>query len=217
MKTFNIILLFIIITIASFSGYYYFFKYKPLDDRIINIERERDVLLKRISQINISNEDILIDSLPLTNIGREIIDSLELEVEKFLNQLESENFIGASIEIQLDNFFDPESVTVWAEGGKDLLKRLANIINMSGDVKVVFSIYLDNYIPPEAEIYAIRSSWELSAKRGVDLIQFVVDSCDIGNTDISLKIFGSNFPKGDTTTEEGKYLSRRLIFNIIEK
>jgi len=217
MKILNIILLIVLVIVTCFSAYYYFFKYKSLDNKMVNLERERDVLLKRISQVNIADQHLLIDSLPLTNVGREIIDSLELEVENYLEQLESENFIGASVEIPLDNFFNPESVTVWSEGGKELIKRVAQIINSSGNVKVIISIYLDSYIPPEAEIYAIRTPWELSAKRGVDFIHYMVDSCDVGNIDINLEIFGSNFPKGDTTTEEGRYLSRRLIFSIIEK
>lgn len=210
----------VLILFSSYSIYLYLSKYKNMDEKLFSMERERSALLSRMAAVeNIKNEDTLISKInsPLTPYGREIVDSLELQVSNIIMEVDSQTFIGATVEIPLDNFFDPESITVWRRGGKDLLKRIGDIINRSGNVKVMFSVYVDSYIPAEAEIYAIKTPWEIAAKRGLDIVHFLNDSCGLQTADITLEIYGNQFPKGDTTTREGRVATRRVVFTLLEK
>ena len=209
----------LLILFLIFSTYFYLSKYKPINDRLNEIKKERDALLVRVASMtgNINDTVAISEIIPYTKYGREVIDSMVFQVEQLYEELDSQAYIGASVEIQLDNIFDSDSITVWKPGGKALLRRISNIIRRSGDVDVIISVHVDNYIPPEAEIYAIKTTWEVCAKRGVDIIKFITDSCDIGQAEISLKIFADQIPKGDTTTEEGRTSSRRMIFSILQK
>lgn len=205
---------------AAYSVYLYFTKYKMIEDKLISVEHERNALLTRMASVEgfmVSDTLMSKTSAPLTPYGKEIVDSLELQVNNIIMEVDSQVFIGASVEIPLDNFFDPESITVWKQGGKELLQRIGDIINRSGNVKVVFSVYVDSYIPGEGEIYAIKTPWEVAAKRGLDIVHFLKDSCGTVSAQITLEIYGSQFPKGDTTTREGRVATRRVIFTLLEK
>ena len=201
-----------------FSIYFYTVKYKPLHNKINQIEQEKNALLVRMASIDqeyIEQNDSL--SIPSTEQGQDFIDSLQYQIEKIYIESDTVNFIGASVEIPMDNLFDPDSITVWSVGGKDLLVRIANILKRSGKVLANFKIYNDCYIPEEAQIYAIKTPWQVAAKRGVDIIQYLNDSCDIGQATLTLEILGPNYPLGDTTTEEGRKRTRRVIFSINER
>lgn len=217
-----ILSVFIIILLAftSYAIYMYLNKYKSIEDKLMNVENERNVLLKRMASLEREgNKDTIVEvnSTPITPYGKEIVDSLELQVNNIIMEIDSQTYVGAAVEIPLDNFFDPESITVWNEGGKDLLRRIGDIIRRSGNASMKFSIYVDSYIPEEGEIYAIKTPWEVAAKRGLDLVQFLRDSCQISETEVTLEIFGSQFPVGDTTTREGRFSTRRVIFTLVEK
>ena len=219
MKYFFSFIILILVILLLISVYLYITKYKSIDDKLIEVKRERNALLVRVASMkgDINDTIPIAEIIPYTQYGREVIDSMTFQVEQLYEELDSQAYIGASVEIQLDNFFDSDSITVWKPGGKALLRRISNIIKRSGEVNIILSVHVDNFIPPEAEIYAIKTPWEVSAKRGIDLIRFVSDSCDIGRAEISLHIFGNQIPKGDTTTEEGRKSSRRLILSIEEK
>ncbi len=219
MKYFFSFIIIVLVIFLLISVYFYITKYKPVNDKLNEIKKERDALLVRVASIKGDIDDTIAISeiIPYTQYGREVIDSMVFQVEQLYEELDSQAYIGASVEIALDNFFDSDSITVWKPGGKALLRRIANIVKRSGEVNIVLSVHVDNVIPPEAEIYAIKTPWEVSAKRGVDLIRYISDSCDIGRAGISLHIFGDQIPKGDTTTEEGRKSSRRLILTIEEK
>lgn len=201
-----------------FSIYFYTVKYKPLQNKINQIEQEKNALLVRMASIDreyIEQNDSL--TIPSTEQGQDFIDSLQYQIEKIYIESDTVNFIGASVEIPMDNIFDPDSITVWSIGGKDLLVRIANILKRSGKVQAKFEIYNDCYIPDEAQIYAIKTPWQVAAKRGVDIIQYLTDSCEIGQAILTLEILGPNYPLGDTTTEEGRQRTRRIVFSINEK
>jgi len=217
-----LILIFIVFLLAftSYSIYIYLNKYKYIEEKLIEVENEKNVLLKRMAFIeSVPNQDTIVElnNSPITPYGKELVDSLELQVNNIIMEIDSQTYVGASVEIPLDNFFDPESITVWDEGGKDLLKRIGDIIRRSGNASIKFSVYVDSRIPEEGEIYAIKTPWEVAARRGLDIINFLNDSCKISQTDVTLEIFGSQFPRGDTSTTEGRFSTRRVIFTIIEK
>jgi chemotaxis protein MotB len=62
-----------------------------------------------------------------------------------------------------------------------------------------------------------QSNWELSAARGVNLLQVLSSRYGIPESRLSVQSFGSNEPKGSNETPEGRAENRRVEILLIDE
>tara|TARA_B100000614_G_scaffold262851_1_gene299117 strand:+ start:3646 stop:4323 length:678 start_codon:yes stop_codon:yes gene_type:complete len=161
-----------------------------------------------------------VESLPSMDQGRALDKARRNAVSIFNPEIQSqqvrvqEDERGLVISLASDAFFDPASAEVNIEQTREILQKLAQLLNDPDLSGRTFRIegHTDN-IPTDPN-GPWDSNWELSAARAVNVLQYLTE---FGVNDDQFQVMGlaDTRPLYDNDTEEGRAYNRRVDVIIL--
>jgi len=106
--------------------------------------------------------------------------------------------------------FYPDSPIMKAES-HEILSAIGNILKSVNDLTQ--SIEIDGHtadIGYDSDFF----SWELSSNRAIAVLKFLVNTCYLPESKMSVTGYSDNHPVSDNVTEEGRSLNRRVEIKI---
>ena len=161
-----------------------------------------------------------VEALPSMDRGRALDEARRNAVSIFNPEIQSqqvrvqEDERGLVISLASDAFFDPASAEVNIEQTREILQKLAQLLNNPDLSERTFRIegHTDNI--PTAEDGPWESNWELSAARSVNVLQYLTE---FGVNDSQFQVMGlaDTRPLYSNDTEEGRSFNRRVDVIIL--
>jgi chemotaxis protein MotB len=161
-----------------------------------------------------------IETLPSMDRGRALDKSRRNAVSIFNPEIQSrqvrvqEDERGLVISLASDAFFEPASAEVNIERSREILQKLAQLLNDPDLSDRTFRIegHTDN-LPTDPD-GPWESNWELSAARSVNVLQYLTE---FGVSDDQFQVMGlaDTRPMFDNDTEEGRAYNRRVDVIIL--
>lgn len=176
------------------------------------------------------------DSTPIPQTQKEIISKEEKErleeakkelealedLEKRINAFIQANNLTTSLQTQLtengllitilDNaLFDSGSASV-KPGSREIGKKLSDLLVTNPPRNIVIAGHTDN-VPISTASF--QSNWELSAFRGINFMQVLLENPALKPNQVSASGYGEYRPKADNKTAEGRAKNRRVEVLIL--
>lgn len=146
------------------------------------------------------------------------MEKLKAYVDAILKEYKLGRIVSTSVKVTglvitfPDNvFFDSGSDTL-KDDMKIGLNQITVLFNKI-DNSILIEGYTDNVPIIKGSKYA--SNWQLSALRASNVVQFLVDSCQIKGSRLSATGHGENNPVASNSTKEGKSKNRRIELTIL--
>ena len=164
------------------------------------------------------------ENIEMSNyFSEEIVYQAELKglAEKLNDYLEKEN-LEDNIEVIRDNdkitlrfssslLFSSGKATL-KDDVKPYLKKISKTIPEGYDIQI--EGHTDNLPISNSEF---KSNWDLSALRGINVLRYLIDYCDLNPKKLSVAGYGEHQPIADNSTEEGRSKNRRVDIKLFKK
>ena len=205
------------------------------------------IMLFATAEVDVGKFDILIqafnpDLFEQTG-GSNIIGDTNEEENKELSEILSDEITYQAqlqaLEEQLLNFIKKEQlendVTIIRDTDKVTLRFNSSLLFNSGDAILKNDVKphlnsISKTLPTDFEIQIeghtdnlpinnakFASNWELSVLRGVNVLRYLVENCDIDPSNLSAAGYGEQRPIADNSTEEGRVKNRRVDIIMFKK
>jgi len=133
-----------------------------------------------------------------------MVDGIEVELERE----------EISITLPCKKMFPPGSVELSGEGQETLL-RIANILKEMPERDIQIEGHTDNMAISGSLKDEYPTNWDLSAKRAVNVVKFLISKVDIEPSRLAAVAFGEYRPIADNDTEEGRNKNRRIVIDVL--
>jgi chemotaxis protein MotB len=163
-----------------------------------------------------------INSLPAMDRGRSLGTSLRRAVSLFQPEVKSNKVKvtseerGIVISLASDAFFNPASARVNIEETRDILLRLASLLN-SNEVsvrKVRIEGHTDSVdVDPNGPW---QDNWQLSSERARSVLRYLTDF-GVAENRFQIAGFADTMPVSSNSTPEGRAYNRRVDIVIIDE
>jgi chemotaxis protein MotB len=190
-------------------GFFYVRKYSPLNDALLEYKEENKTLVSIVNDLksNMENVDTLGEEEKTSYLIQDIKDMVDgVEVE-----LEREEI---SITLPCKKMFPPGSVELSDEGQETLL-RIANILKEMPERDIQIEGHTDNMAISGSLKDEYPTNWDLSAKRAVNVVKFLISKVDIEPSRLAAVAFGEYRPIASNDTEEGRNKNRRIVIDVL--
>lgn len=161
-----------------------------------------------------------VESLPSMDRGRALDRARRLAVSIFQPEIQSqmirvqEDERGLIISLASDSFFPPASAEIRIEQTREVLQKLARLLNSEEVAGRTFRIegHTDNL--PTDPRGPWPSNWELSVARSISVLRYVTE---LGANEKRFQVMGmaDNRPMYDNATAEGRAYNRRVDVIIL--
>ena len=162
-----------------------------------------------------------INSLPSMSVGRAMGDAIRRAVSLFQPEVRSnqvkvtQDERGIVISLASDAFFGPASARINIEETRDILIRLASLLNSPevGNRKIRIEGHTDDVDIDPAGPW--QDNWQLSSERSRAVLRFLTD---FGVDEFRFQIagFADTVPVSSNRTPEGRAYNRRVDIVIID-
>lgn len=190
-------------------GIFYTKEYSPLNNRLIEYKEENRTLVSVVNDLrkDTDKSDTLLREQKVDYLVQDIRDMIEgVEVE-----LERE---GISITLPCKKMFSPGSVEL-NEEGKETLVRVANILKEMPGRDIRIEGHTDNTRISGSLKNEYPTNWDLSAKRAVNVVKYLITKVDIDPHRLSAAAFGEYRPIAPNSTSEGRNKNRRIVIDVL--
>jgi chemotaxis protein MotB len=201
---FSIILIFLL----AFSAFYVK-KYAPLNNSLSEYKEENKTLVSIVNDLRKTTENL--DTLGEEEEVNYLIQDMKDMVEGVEIELERE---AISITLPCKKMFPPGSVELGEEGQETLL-RLANILKEMPERDIRIEGHTDNTSISGSLKEEYPTNWDLSAKRAVNVVKFLIAKVDIEPSRLAAVAFGEYRPIADNDTEAGRNKNRRIVIDVL--
>ncbi|MEA1913130.1 MAG: OmpA family protein [candidate division WOR-3 bacterium] len=203
-------LLIISILLIGF-GYFYIKEYYPLQSKLNEYKEENRTLVSVVNDLRKENPKV--DTVKReTNenyVAQDIRDMIEgIEVQQVKEEI--------SITLPGSKLFPPGSVELSGEG-KEMLFKLANILKGIGDRKIRIEGHTDNTKISGSLKQKYPTNWDLSAKRAVNVVKYLISEVGIDPHRLSAVAYGECCPVAPNETPEGRAKNRRIVIDVLPK
>ena len=164
----------------------------------------------------------VVNSLPAMDRGRSLGTSLRRAMSLFNPEVRSNKVKvtqeerGIVISLASDAFFDPASARVNIEETREILIRLASLLNSSevGQRKIRIEGHTDSVDVDPAGPW--QDNWQLSSERARSVLRYL---SDLGVEDKRFQVagFADTMPVSNNNTPEGRAYNRRVDIVIIDE
>lgn len=163
-----------------------------------------------------------INSLPAMDRGRSLGTSLRRAVSLFQTEVRSNKVKvtseerGLVISLASDAFFNPASARVNIEETREILLRLASLLNSSdvGGRKVRIEGHTDSVDVDPAGPW--QDNWQLSSERARSVLRYLTDF-GVEEGRFQIAGFADTMPVSSNLTPEGRAYNRRVDIVIIDE
>jgi chemotaxis protein MotB len=159
-------------------------------------------------------------ALPANTAGRALGDALKTAISLFTPEIENSKISvtyderGLVITLAGDMFFNPASARINVEQSRDILLRLASMLDsdaLNGRKFRIEGHTDDTAIDPDGPW---TSNWELSADRAIAVLQYLSD-LGVDENRFQVAGFGSTEPLASNDTPEGRAYNRRVDIIVL--
>ncbi len=173
-----------------------------------DLKRENEVLLLKLSKelenLKLFTSDTILPSLPEPLLKAREELSKEFNVESKGNEIR--------VTILTDNLFLPGNYILSKEG-KDKLLKLSEFLKDFPYKEIEVQVHTDD-VPVQTKKDLFPTNWELSARRGTEIIRFLISKGGVPKERIYVSAFGDSRPRFTEKTKEARKKNRRAIFVI---
>ncbi len=190
-------------------GFFYLRKYSPLSNILIEYKEENKTLVSIVNDLRKTSErtDTLDEKGEVSYLVQDIRDMVEgVEVE-----LERE---AISITLPCRKMFPPGSVEL-SEEGQETLLRIANVLKEMPERDIRIEGHTDNTAISGSLKMEYPTNWDLSAKRAVNVVKFLISKVDIDPSRLAAVAFGEYQPIAGNDTEGGRNKNRRIVIDVL--
>jgi len=199
----------VILFLLLASGFFYVRKYSPLYNRLLEYKEENKTLVSIVNDLRKTTEkaDTLGEEEKVNYLVQDIRDMVEgVEIE-----LERE---AISITLPCKKMFPPGSVEL-SEEGQETLLRIANVLKEMPERDIRIEGHTDNTGISGSLKEEYPTNWDLSAKRAVNVVKFLIAKVNIEPSRLAALAFGEYRPIADNDTEDGRNKNRRIVIDVL--
>jgi chemotaxis protein MotB len=189
--------------------FFYVRKYSPLHDSLLEYKEENKTLVSIVNDLRKSTEKV--DTLDKKETESYLVQDIRDMVEGVEVELEKEEI---SITLPCKKMFPPGSVELSQEGQETLL-RIANILKEMPNRDVRIEGHTDSTGISGSLKNEYPTNWDLSAKRAVNVVKFLIDKVGIDPRRLSAVAYGEYQPIATNETEEGRNKNRRIVIDVL--
>jgi chemotaxis protein MotB len=190
-------------------GLFYVRKHSPLYNTLLEYKEENKTLVSIVNDLKRSMESA--DTLDKEEKTSYLVQDIKDMVEGIEVELEREEI---SITLPCKKMFPPGSVELSGEGQETLL-RIANILKEMPERQIQIEGHTDNVAIAGSLKEEYPTNWDLSAKRAVNVVKFLISKMDIEPSRLAAVAFGEYRPIADNDTEEGRNKNRRIVIDVL--
>ena len=163
------------------------------------------------------------DKVENNNNNKVIEEDKMREVKKALEEEIEKKGYSDKVKLMLNNEgleISIQDVVLFNSGDAEVLKQVnALLLQISQmlrglDNSIRIAGHTDN-VPIHNEKF--RSNWDLSAKRAINVMNFMVVKGGMSPVKLSIQAYGEYAPKFDNSTEDGRSKNRRVEIFIVRK
>ena len=192
-------------------GFFYIKKHAPLYNSLNEYKEENKTLISIVNDLKSSMESA--DTLKKEEKTNYLVQDLQDMVEGIEVELEKEEI---SITLPCEKMFPPGSVELSGEGQETLL-RIANILKEMPERDIRIEGHTDNVAISGSLKKEYPTNWDLSAKRAVNVVKFLIANVNIEPSRLAAVAFGEYRPVADNDTEKGRNRNRRIVIDVLPK
>ncbi len=192
-------------------GLFYVRKHAPLYNSLAEYKEENKTLISIVNDLKSSMESA--DTLKKEEKTSYLVQDLQDMVEGIEVELEREEI---SITLPCEKMFPPGSVELNGEGQETLL-RIANILKEMPERDIRIEGHTDNVAISGSLKKEYPTNWDLSAKRAVNVVKFLIANVNIEPSRLAAVAFGEYRPVADNDTEAGRNKNRRIVIDVLPK
>jgi chemotaxis protein MotB len=183
---------------------------KQLREENKKLAVERDDLKVKI--VNLAQEKKTeIDNLKTTY--KTVVDDIKKEAEADKLQItQLENKLTVSI---VDKILFESGQVELKKAGRDVLKRIGNILKKMTGQQIKIEGYTDNVPIGKDLISRYPTNWELSAARAINVAKYLQAETDIDPSLLVVCAYSQYRPIADNSTSEGKAKNRRIEIVLV--
>ncbi|MEO0294110.1 MAG: OmpA family protein [candidate division WOR-3 bacterium] len=201
----------LILTLLVAFSLFYERKYTPLCKSLIEYKEENKILVSVVNELKKTAQKV--DTLSKERKVSYLIQDIKDMVEGVEVDLEKEEI---SITLPCEKMFPPGSVEL-SEEGKRTLVRIANVLKEMGNREIRIEGHTDGSSISGSLKEKYPTNWDLSAKRAVNVVVFLVDEVGIDPRRLSAVAYGEFRPIASNETPEGRNKNRRIVIDILPK
>ncbi|MEJ2355403.1 MAG: OmpA family protein [candidate division WOR-3 bacterium] len=192
-------------------GFFYVKKHTPLYNSLNEYKEENKTLISIVNDLKGSMQSA--DTLKKENGTSYLVQDLQDMVEGIEVELEREEI---SITLPCEKMFPPGTVELSKEGQETLL-RIANILKEMPERDIRIEGHTDNVAISGSLKKEYPTNWDLSAKRAVNVVKFLIANVNIEPSRLAAVAFGEYRPVSDNDTEKGRNRNRRIVIDVLPK
>ncbi len=209
MKLREVIFTLIIILILGAGFLYHKLYVSPLKNYIGELEKEREVLNKKIAR--------KIDSLILATTPSSVKENLPPLFEEAKKSLSSDFSLKKEtnrieVEISTDEIFEKGSYEL-SKQGKQKLDKFYEFLKKIDFKEIEVGVHTDR-VPIKTKIELFPSNWELSARRATEIVKYLIEK-GIESGKMFASAYGYSRPVEKSLKAELQKKNRRAVFKII--
>jgi len=199
----------VILFLLLASGFFYVRKYSPLYNRLFEYKEENKTLVSIVNDLRKTTEKV--DTFGeekkvnyLVQDIRDMVEGVEIELERE----------AISITLPCKKMFPPGSVEL-SEEGQETLLRIANVLKEMPERDIRIEGHTDNTGISGSLKEEYPTNWDLSAKRAVNVVKFLIAKVNIEPSRLAAVAFGEYRPIADNGTEDGRNKNRRIVIDVL--
>jgi len=192
-------------------GFFYVKKHTPLYNSLNEYKEENKTLISIVNDLKGSMQSA--DTLKKENGTSYLVQDLQDMVKGIEVELEREEI---SITLPCEKMFPPGTVELSKEGQETLL-RIANILKEMPERDIRIEGHTDNVAISGSLKKEYPTNWDLSAKRAVNVVKFLIANVNIEPSRLAAVAFGEYRPVSDNDTEKGRNRNRRIVIDVLPK
>ncbi len=204
----NIFLFLIFLFLVSSLVFGYFFIVVPLQLENKDLKRENEFLVLKISKELESLNPLKRDTLSL-NLPEPLLKAKEELSKKF--RVEAEGNL-MKVVIPTDQIFLPGNYVI-SKQGEEVLSNFIKILKEFPYKEIEIQVHTDN-VPVQTKKDLFPTNWELSARRGTEIVRFLITKENIPPERIYSSAFGDSRPLVNENSKEAREKNRRAEFII---
>ncbi|MDR2842505.1 MAG: flagellar motor protein MotB [Spirochaetaceae bacterium] len=162
-----------------------------------------------------------INSLPAMDKGKSLGTAMRKATSTFAPEIKSKKMTvvseerGIVISLASDAFFEPASAVINVETTRDILMRLASLLNGSeiADKKIRIEGHTDS--SPIDPYGPWPSNWDLSTARAINVLHYL-DDLGVNEKRFQVAGFADTVPVSSDNTPEGRANNRRVDIVILD-
>lgn len=198
-----------ILFLILFFGLFYVRKHAPLYKSLLEYKEENKTLVSIVNDLKESMEST--DTLEGEEKTSYLVQDIEDMVEGIEVELEREEI---SITLPCKKMFPPGSLEL-SEEGQETLLRIANVLKEMPEREIQIEGHTDDMPITGSLKKEYPTNWDLSAKRAVNVVKFLIAKMDIEPSRLAAVAFGEYRPIADNDTEDGRNKNRRIVIDVL--